>query len=321
VRLRRALSALLFACAVPAAAERLPGPDGPLDVTWDATLSAADRDKLARWLTRAARTVRTLHGDLPHDDIRIIVETRRGAGEPVPFARVLRRGREGVHFWVNPAFPLVDFLTDWTAPHELTHLFIPYPGQADVWLSEGLATYYQHLLQARDGLITECTAWRRIAAGFARGAARLGATRTALSLGAASRSMHQSGSYMRVYWSGVAYFLEADLALRASTPPLGLDQIVHRFGQCCLDAPAITDGAALVAAFDHVAGRSLFVPMYDRYSALETMPDYTSLLARVGVRTTGGEADCVQDDGPAARTRGDITLSGGDRRDIAAPEG
>lgn len=311
------LCALLCALAIPASAERLPGPASAFDVTWDARLGAAERDKLARWLGRAARTVRMLHGELPRDDIRIVVETRRGAGEPVPFARVLRRGREGVHFWVDPAFPLERFLTDWTAPHELSHLFIPYPGKTDVWLSEGLATYYQHLLQARDGLITECMAWRRIAAGFARGSAAMSGETTRRPLAAASRDMHALGSYMRVYWSGVAYFLEADLALRTGTPALSLDRVMQRFGQCCLDDGDVTDGAALVAAFDHVAGTALFVPLYDRFRALETMPDYAALLARVGVHTEGGETGCVRGDGPAARIRRDITLVDGER-DAAA---
>lgn len=317
-RVSRVLCVLLFAYAVPSDAERPTGPGSPFDITWDAALTAAERDKLASWLERAARTVRTLHGALPRDDIRIIVETRRGAGEPVPFARVLRRGREGVRFWVDPVFPLERFLTDWTAPHELTHLFIPYPGRADVWLSEGLATYYQYLLQARDGLITDCTAWQRIAAGFARGAAALQGATAPRTLAAASRDMHAAGSYRRVYWSGVAYFLEADLALRTATPALSLDRVIHRFGQCCLDDGDITDGAALVAAFDHLAGTTLFVPLYDHYRALETMPDYASLLARVGVHANGGETGCERGDGPAARTRRDITLVDGER-DAAAP--
>jgi len=293
---------------MPATAERLPGPGGTLEVTWDAALSAAERTKLASWLERATRTVATLHGRLPRATIHVAVEARRAAGEPVPFARVVRHGRVGVHFWVDPGLPLAAFLTDWTAPHELTHLFIPYPGRTDVWLSEGLATYYQHLLQVRDGLLGECAAWRRIAAGFARGTAALSGTTPPQSLAAASRAMHASGGYMRVYWSGVAYFLEADLALRAGTPALRLDQVVQRFGTCCLEDPAIDDGAALVAAFDRVAGTSLFVPLYHRYRALETMPDYTSLLARVGVRTNGDASGCAMDDVHAVATRRDVTL-------------
>ena len=40
-----------------------------------------------------------------------------------------------------------DLRTDWTASHEFAHLLLPYV--SDKWVSEGVASYYQNVLQAR----------------------------------------------------------------------------------------------------------------------------------------------------------------------------
>ncbi|MEQ8496340.1 MAG: hypothetical protein RLW42_19165 [Gammaproteobacteria bacterium] len=296
---------VLIGVTAPASATRIDGPGGTLEVHWDQTLDAVERTRLERWLARAARTVATLDGALPLPCIRIDIEARRDAGEPVPFACVMRGRAPGVRFWVDPAWPLERFLVDWTAPHELVHLFIPFPGAADVWLSEGLSTYYQHILQARDRLLADCTVWRELADGFARGHAAL--PPEPVTLAVASATMHESGAHMRVYWSGTAFFLEADLALRTAAAPQTLDEVVNGFAACCRDDPAIDDGAALVAAFDRVAGTTLFVPLYERYRVLERLPDTQALLGRLGVRSTDGSLQCGDADAATTRLRRAIT--------------
>jgi hypothetical protein len=120
-------------------------------------------------LTHAADGAATLYGGLPRDPIRILVERSDNAGEPVFSAQVLRQKPQGIQFWVNTTFALEAFLQDWTAVHELVHLYIPYPGDADIWLSEGLATYYQNILRTRTGVLSEKQAWQNFYNGFMRG--------------------------------------------------------------------------------------------------------------------------------------------------------
>ena len=89
---------------------------------------------------------------VPREQLRVVIQRADDAREPVPWAHVIRSHPQGVKFYVNPDFSLGRFMRDWTAAHELSHLYLPYPGQPDIWLSEGLATYYQNIIQARSGL-------------------------------------------------------------------------------------------------------------------------------------------------------------------------
>ena len=128
--------------------ERLELPDCVLLLDWRGQFSAQQKAKLKAWLQSVGSTVSLLHGTLPRPEIRIALQPYP-AKSAVPFARVLRSDPQGVLFYINPDRPLEDYISDWTAYHELSHLFLPYPGNADIWFSEGLASYYQNILQAR----------------------------------------------------------------------------------------------------------------------------------------------------------------------------
>ena len=194
----------------------------------------------------------------------------------VPFARVLRNEPQGVLFYVNPDKPLAEFINDWTAYHELSHLFIPYPGIEDIWFSEGLASYYQNILQYRAGLLSAAAAREKLRAGFQRG--RSDDRRDDLSLAELSPVMRENLAFMRVYWSGALYFLEADIALRESTE-LVLDDVLREFGTCCLGEQRDWTGREIAAEFDRIAESEIFSPLYDKYADTMAMPDYETVLA------------------------------------------
>jgi predicted metalloprotease with PDZ domain len=101
---------------------------------------------------------------------------------------------------------------DWTAVHELAHLLVADVDDEDAWLGEGLATYYEEVLRAREGLLTETEAWSAIARGLERG--RAGCTGTTIR--EAARTMHASQTYACVYWGGAAIALLADVAYRSA---------------------------------------------------------------------------------------------------------
>ena len=48
-------------------------------------------------------------------------------------------------------------------------MLMPYISSRDRWLSEGLASYYQNVLRARDGRLTDTQAWQLLYEGFQRG--------------------------------------------------------------------------------------------------------------------------------------------------------
>lgn len=282
--------ALLWQLAVvPAAAadlERLPAAGGTFLVDWRGQFAEADKATLKAWLDDLANCISMLHGRWPRPEIRIALQPAKSSrpyfsDSAVPFARVLRNRPEGVLFYVTPGLPLTDYVSDWTAYHELSHLFIPYPGRKDVWISEGLASYYQNILQLRAGVLTAAEVRDRFRAAFQRGADD--DDDADLTLGELSARMMERRAFMRVYWSGALLFMEADIALRERAPSAtmanSLDEVLRRYGECCLTDGDETTGPQLMADFDRVAGGNLFSTLYRRYENSVAMPEYEAILA------------------------------------------
>ena len=123
---------------------------------------------------------------------------------------------------------------DWRGYHEFAHLLIPFPGNDDIWFTEGFASYYQYLLQSRAGVISQQRAWEELLEGFARGESdRSGRGRTLRSL---SPDMWRERAQKRVYWTGAAFFLRVDIRLRTETGDRhSLDKTLAAFHDCCLD--------------------------------------------------------------------------------------
>ncbi len=168
--------------------------------------------------------VNQLNGEPPREKIQIILRSTPGSGA-VPFARILRGRFEGIRFYVDPGASLQDLKKDWTAYHEFSHLFIPYPGDSDLWLSEGLASFYQNVLQRRAELLSEQQTWQKLYDGFKRGESN--SEFSTMTLSQLSENIRQSRSFMRIYWSGALYFFEADVALRQGTEKKGTGKIQY----------------------------------------------------------------------------------------------
>lgn len=276
------LSLLFTGASAISTAETLFSGGSELQLQWRGKFSPHEREKLKCWLTQAGVSAATLYGTLPRSPIRIVLERTDRARSPVPFAHVLREETQGIQFWVNPDFPLQRYIDDWTAVHEMAHLFIPYPGERDIWLSEGLATYYQNILQARSGVIPEARAWQKLYNGFMRG--RADKRYRQLNLAQLSPRMRETRSFMRVYWAGTSYFLQADLLLRQNSQNTQtLDKVLRDFVDCCLHQKQYRSGRQLVGVFDKLAGSEVFSRLYQEYRQLYGPPDPLPLLAQLGI--------------------------------------
>ncbi|MFQ5635700.1 MAG: hypothetical protein ACE5G3_10285 [Gammaproteobacteria bacterium] len=292
------VGALMLVCQAAsgdAHTEKMPVTGGVLLIDWDGDFTDPQRLRLKSWLGSVADTVALLHGNLPRERILVKLTAYPSAGAAVPFARVKRRSPQGVKFYVNPAQPLRAFVDDWTAYHEFSHLFIPFPGHADVWFSEGLASYYQNVLQFRAGLLTERQAWQKLHDGFERGRSAKAGGRSDMTLGELSPRMRETRAFMRVYWTGALYFLEADTALRElRNGRVSLDTILREFGDCCLQRRQRWSGASIAAEFDRLAEAEIFVPLYRRYERTTAIPDYRRPLAAAGVDVRDGRVVVVK---------------------------
>jgi hypothetical protein len=260
---------------------------------------AVEWDLVQQWLVRAAGAVSMLYGRFPADTAQIIVVPGARGDEPVPWAYVLRGGMPSVHFYINQRRPLPEFLTDWTAVHELSHLLLPYVRPEDAWLSEGTASYYQNVLRARAGMLSEQQAWQRMHAGFRRGMKSM----PGVTLADATERMYRDGAFMRVYWHGAAMLLLADQRLRARTDDReSLDTALAKLHDCCLAPDQSWQASTLFAKLDALTGTSVFGELLEEQAA-SRFPDLTETYALLGLRVSE-EGDAIEMvDGLQARDR------------------
>jgi predicted metalloprotease with PDZ domain len=91
---------------------------------------------------------------------------------------------------------------------------------------------------------------------------------------------------MKIYWSGAALFLFADVELRRrSGGTETLDTVLDRFQSCCLPSKRSWSAAQLFDAFDTLIDRPLFSALYREHADAPGFPPFQSLLARLGVRS------------------------------------
>lgn len=268
----------------------------------------AQRTRLFDWLQRVGRAALSAYGRLPQADVQVLVIPVGAQREAVVFGQSTRGQGQGLTLFVDPAQAAAAFERDWVAVHELSHLLHPYLGDRGAWLAEGLATYYQNVLRARAGLLTPAQAWSQLDDGFRRGRAQ---TDGAASLDEAAMRMGEQHAFQRVYWSGTAFWLEADVALRrASANRLGIDEALSRFAACCLPGERRWAPQAFVARLDALTGSDVFTTTFERYHARRDFPDLASIYAGLGL-LRNGEAVRLDDAAPEADIRRAIMREAG----------
>jgi hypothetical protein len=237
-------------------------------------------EMLQRWINESAEATKTVSGRFPLRNAYLRVQQIDSRdSSPVPWGQTRRRGETGVLLYVRRDADYEALRGDWTAVHELSHLYHPYLGNSGRWLAEGLASYYQNVFRARAGMLEADAAWERLDAGFRRGQAATSAVR----LDAMGRGR---GGTMRVYWAGAAYWLEADLALRVERGT-SLDAVLDEYARCCLDGSATLAPEDFIAALDRIAGGERLTALYRHHAALREFPALDSAYRRLGIERSG----------------------------------
>jgi predicted metalloprotease with PDZ domain len=250
----------------------------------------ADVEQVQTWLTEAAQMVADLYGRFPLAQAQLLVVPNARGAEPTPWAYVLRGGSPAVHFFINQRRPMQEFYDDWTATHELAHLLLPFVDHNDAWLSEGVATYYQNVLRARAGRLSEHEAWSRLHAGFRRGRD----TAPGMTLAQATENMYRGGTFLRVYWEGAAMILLADVRLRQLTAgKQSMDTALAALHDCCLDSDRAWSAKELFARLDEITGTQVFSQLFDAHVASKDFPDLTGVYRQLGLQTAGDAVELV----------------------------
>ncbi|HZP94239.1 MAG TPA: hypothetical protein VFB20_15365 [Burkholderiales bacterium] len=251
-----------------------------------------DADRIQAWLTEAAQIIAGLYGRFPVRQAQLLVVPNARGNEPTPWAYVVRGGGPAVHFFVNQHRPIEEFFEDWTAVHELSHLTLPFVGDEDAWLSEGVATYYQNVLRARAGKLTARDAWARMHAGFLRGRE----SAAGMTLEQATASMDRGGSFLRVYWEGAAMVLLADVRLRQLTAgKQSMDSALATLHECCLGEDRAWTAVELFDKLDEITGTHVFRELYQAHVRSKPFPDLNGVYRQLGLQPVSGGLELLPD--------------------------
>jgi hypothetical protein len=246
--------------------------------------------KILSWLEAAANDVVTVSGAFPNPSVQVIVQPGTAAAwglepSPVPFGYVIRDGGEAVRFFVDPERPLQDFLDDWTATHEFSHLLLPFVRSKEKWISEGFASYFQNVLLARRGAYSELEAWQRLHRSFRR-AGEIPDPPALRDIG--ERPFWEVR--MLLYWTGAAVALLADTELRRSSGGREtLGTVLGRLQDCCLPSDKAWRGRELFARLDSLSSQQVFVQLFDEHMATRGMPNLEALYADLGIVVDPGD--------------------------------
>ena len=164
-------------------------------------------------------------------------------------------------------------------------MMLPYLRRDHRWISEGFAQYYQNVLLTRAGRYEEQYAWQKLYDGLERGRSSVPDMSPNEATGADERN-----SRMKVYWSGTALALLADVELRGrSNGKESLDNVLDQLQHCCLPSARTWTGTELFTKFDSFLDKPLFMNLYRQFADAPGFPDTSPLLGRLGIVLDDGK--------------------------------
>src|SRR5690606_12278885 len=117
-----------------------------------------------------------------------------------------------------------------------------------------------------------------------------------------SRDMHETHGYQRVYWSGAALALLADVGLRLGPEGRSLDAAMRHLHSCCAATPHVWQADAVLRELDSWAGAPVFTALADRWLPRAEFPQLAALYRKLGLDVIDGEVK-IREAAPAAAVR------------------
>lgn len=240
-----------------------------IDFDLSTKFTSSQQKNVKQWLTQGLSATENTIAPLPLSELKFTVVKHRNNNHPVPWGQIIRGNPNTVKLHVAPKASFKALSNDWTLYHELSHLYLPYIEHSSFWLGEGFASYMQYIIMYQSGELNRRLFIKNIKAGFERG--RRKTLTTPGKLKNVAENMWQLRAYKRVYWSGAAFFLEADLALQKKGQ--SLSSVMSNYVSCCLTE--YSRGQSLVAQLDHISQSNIFKPLYEKYSERVDFPTIT----------------------------------------------
>lgn len=180
-------------------------------VLWEDEFTTTEKEQLTTWLNGVSEVVANTLGPYAFP-VNLYVHLSERGGEPVPWANTVRHEEQAVRFYVDPSFSLEDFQLDWTAPHELAHLSLPFLGRENMWFAEGYASFMQWYLLEKQGVLSSKVIEEKYRSKLQNATKKYDKDTPFIEK---CRELLQRNDYPAVYWGGACYFFQVDAALRS----------------------------------------------------------------------------------------------------------
>jgi hypothetical protein len=286
--------------------QRVSVADRHLDViVLDAEPALAGR--LAPWVAERARVVADFYGTFPAERTTLFVVPVHGAVEVV-FGNLLPQSAPAIALKVGTKVTPLALHRDWILLHELFHLGVPSFFREGKWFDEGLATYFEPILRARAGMLSEQQLWSDFARDLQKGLPVL-----------EQRGLDHARDYTDIYWGGALFCLLADVELRRATGGLkGLEdgvRAVFRGGGVAWEVWSLQETLRMA---ERTLGRSVLSELAARHASGPAPVDLERTLAELGV-VQGGDGVELRDDAPLAAARRAIVKPAGGNQFATQP--
>lgn len=228
---------------------------------WENRFEKEEVYKIKQWLGKIDEAVIDTYGKYPFE-MHFYMHRSKSGNEPVPWAHTTRGKDQGVHFHVNTSYSLADFLGDWTAQHEISHLSIPFVGKENAWFSEGYATFMQCQVMEVQGVMSSEEVDQKYAMKLANCKK---AFQTNLAVPQAADSLKKAWNYPAMYWGGVSFFWKLDAAYQSKLN-MSLPQVINAYVSCCRVGDSRPE--KLCEALDQITETSIASELLIKYQSL-----------------------------------------------------
>jgi hypothetical protein len=259
------------------------------------------------FIEQSAARITGLFGRFPVDATVFVVPVT-GAGEVV-FGRVMSLAGASVVLLFGAATPASGVRDNWVVVHELFHLASPsFVGEGH-WLEEGLATYYEPILRARAGWMTEAELWTHFVRSMPRGLRRSDA----------APALEDRDDIDSTYWGGALFAFLADVRTRAATGGArSLDDAMRAVLAREGDATHVARVVDFIRTADEATGAREVSAVYESWAVRGEAADLDALWQRLGIdgvraaraaADAGGPVVTLRDDAPWSALRRAILAS------------
>lgn len=227
---------------------------------YEGEFSESERDQLSDWVHLVQYHATSVLGDYPFD-VTYYFQRENGSDRAVVFGHTARKDSvHGVHLYVDPTFPESDFLEDWIAPHEISHLAIPVLDRKDRWFIEGFATYMSREVMLDMGIYTR---EQVDSINLSRIIEMKPFFISTSPLRHVCDSLIQNHrNYPAVYWIGASYFHQANRLLLNETG-LPLTDVLKEFQTCCHKNRMQIE--EVISEFDAISETRIFSDLFEDY--------------------------------------------------------